>query len=109
MLELAVPAMRLVIVALPFIGLAIIFIVTFQAMGKGREVLLLSLARQFIFFIPSIYILPRFMDVTGVWVALPISDVCGFLVTGFWLMREYRKLRKTGGWKDLPEPGVLDK
>lgn len=108
MLELAVPAMRLVIIALPFIGLAIIFIVTFQAMGKGREVLLLSLARQFIFFVPLIYILPGFMDVTGVWVALPVSDVCGFLVTGSWLLREYRKMRKTGGWKDLPESGDLN-
>ncbi|UCD07985.1 MAG: MATE family efflux transporter [Dehalococcoidales bacterium] len=108
MLNLAVPAMRLVIVALPFIGLAIIFIVTFQAMGKGREVLLLSLARQFIFFVPFIYILPNFMGVTGVWVALPISDVCGFLVTGSWLLREYRKLRRTGGWKDLPEIGTVE-
>jgi Na+-driven multidrug efflux pump len=108
MLDLAVPAMRLVIVALPFIGLAIIFIVSFQAMGKGKEVLLLSLARQFIFFVPLIYILPKFMDVTGVWIALPVSDVCGFLVTGSWLIREYRKMKKTGGWKDLPDTGIID-
>ncbi len=108
MMSLAVPAMRIVIIVLPLIGLAIIFIVTFQAMGKGKEVLLLSLARQFIFFIPFIYILPRFMGVTGVWVALPISDVCGFLVTGFWLLREYRKQRKAGGWRDLAVSGVLD-
>jgi Na+-driven multidrug efflux pump len=103
MLELAVPAMRIVIALLPLIGLAIIFVVTFQAMGKGREVLLLSLSRQFIFFIPLIYILPRFLGIKGVWMAMPISDICGFLVTGFWLLREYRKQRKISGWKDLPE------
>jgi Na+-driven multidrug efflux pump len=108
MLELAVPAMRIVIAVLPLIGLAIIFVVTFQAMGKGREVLLLSLSRQFIFFVPLIYILPGFMDVTGVWVAMPVSDVCGFLVTGSWLLREYRKLRTVGGWKDLPETDFPD-
>jgi putative MATE family efflux protein len=105
MLDLAVPAMRIVIIGLPIIGLSIIFVVTFQAMGKGREVLLLSLARQFIFFIPSIYLLPGFMGVTGVWAAMPVSDVCGFLVTGFWLLREYKKQRKAGGWKDLLENG----
>ena len=77
-------------------------------MGKGREVLLLSLARQFIFFVPLIYLLPVFMDITGVWIALPISDVCGFLVTGSWLLREYRKQRKMGGWKDLPMSGPHD-
>ena len=102
MLALAVPAMRIVIAVLPLIGLAIIFIVTFQAMGKGKEVLFLSLARQFIFFVPFIYILPRFMGVSGVWVALPISDVCGFLVSGLWLLREYNKMKKTGGWIDRP-------
>ncbi len=107
MLGLAVPAMRIIIAALPLIGLAIIFIVSFQAMGKGKEVLLLSLARQFIFFIPLLYILPKFMGVTGVWVALPITDVCGFLVTSFWLRREYKKQQKAGGWADLPS-GVLD-
>lgn len=106
MLDLAVPAMRIIIMGLPVIGLSINFVVTFQAMGKGREVLLLSLARQFIFFIPLIYILPGFMGITGVWVAMPVSDLCGFLVTGLWLLREYRKLRKAGGWKDFPETDV---
>ena len=108
MFELAVPAMRIVIAVLPLIGLAIIFVVTFQAMGKGREVLLLSLSRQFLFFVPLIYILSGSMGVTGVWVAMPVSDVCGFLVTGFWLLREYRKQRMIGGWKDLPVSGSLD-
>ena len=108
MLDLAVTAMRIVIIGLPLIALSIIFVVTFQAMGKGRDVLLLSLARQFIFFIPMIYILPRFLGITGVWMAMPVSDVCGFLVTGFWLLREYRKQRKAGGWKDLPEMGGLE-
>jgi putative MATE family efflux protein len=102
MLGLAVPAMRIMISALPLISLAIIFIVTFQAMGKGKEVLLLSMARQFIFFVPFLYILPKCMGVTGIWVAMPISDVCGFLVSGFWLIREYRKLKKSGNWTDLP-------
>jgi len=106
MLELAIPAMRIVIAVLPLVAMSIIFVVTFQGMGKGKEVLFLSLARQFIFFVPFIYILPRFMGVSGVWVAMPISDICGFCVSGLWLLREYRIQRRTGEWTDLPPPGT---
>ncbi len=103
MLALAIPAMRIVIAVLPLVAVTILFIVTFQGMGKGRDVLILSLARLLIFFLPLIYILPYFMGVSGVWVAMPVSDVCGFLLSGFWLMREYKRLRKTGEWVDMPE------
>ncbi|HEY95277.1 MAG TPA: MATE family efflux transporter [Dehalococcoidia bacterium] len=108
MLEMAVPAMRIVIAGMFLIGPTILFIVTFQGLGKGKAVLLLSTARQFLFFVPFLYILSNLMGLTGVWIAMPISDVCGFLVTGSWLLREYRYQRRTGGWKDLHEMGGLD-
>ncbi len=103
MLEMAVPAMRILIAGMFLIGPTILFIVTFQGMGKGKAVFLLSTARQFLFFIPFLYILSNLMGLTGVWIAMPISDVCGFLVTGSWLLREYKKQRRTGEWKDLSE------
>lgn len=101
-MEIAVPAMRIVISILPVIGVTILLITTFQGIGQGKAVFLLSLTRQLIFFIPGLFILSHFMGLTGVWVAMPISDFCGFLVAGFWLLREYKKLRVTLEWKDLP-------
>jgi len=108
MLDMAVPAMRIVLIGMTLIGPTILFIVTFQGLGRGKAVLLLSLARQFLFFVPFLYILSNLMGLTGVWIAMPISDVCGFLVTGSWLLREYRRMRKTSGWKDLPVAGAID-
>ena len=108
MLEMAIPAMRIVIAGMFLIGPTILFIVTFQGMGKGKAVLLLSTARQFLFFVPFLYFLSNLMGLTGVWITMPISDVCGFLVTGYWLLREYRKQRIIGGWKDLPVNNVSD-
>jgi Na+-driven multidrug efflux pump len=108
MLDMAVPAMRIVLIGMTLIGPTILFIVTFQGLGRGKAVLLLSLARQFLFFVPFLYVLSNLMGLTGVWVAMPISDVCGFLVTGSWLLREYRRMRKTSGWKDLPVAGAID-
>lgn len=99
--EIAVPAMRIIIAMLPVIGVVILFITTFQGLGQGKAVLLLSLARQLVFFVPGLYILSHFMGLYGVWLAMPISDLCGLLVAGFWLLREYRKQRKLSGWVDL--------
>lgn len=102
LMELAVPAMRIAISSLAVMCQTILFIVTFQAIGKGKAVLLLSLARQFLFFVPFMYGLSNLLGLRGVWISWPISDVCGYLVAGSWLWREYRRMKKTSGWRDLP-------
>jgi putative MATE family efflux protein len=106
MIEIAVPAMRILLSTLVIVGPSILFITTFQGLGKGREVLLLSLARQFIFFVPLLLLLPRVMGINGVWLSIPISDILGFLISGSWLFREYKIRRQTGAWTDLPAADV---
>jgi putative MATE family efflux protein len=101
LLELAVPAMRLIIVSLPLLGPMMLFIATFQGLSKGVAVLVLSLARQIIFFLPALYLLPLVMGLNGAWLALPLSDILGFALAGLWLLRERRVLRSTGVWHDL--------
>jgi putative MATE family efflux protein len=102
MMEIAVPAMRIFLSMLVIVGPSILFITTFQGLGKGREVLLLSLARQFVFFVPLLLLLPRVMGINGVWMSIPISDILGFIISGLWLFREYKIQRRTGVWTDLP-------
>ena len=102
MMEIAVPAMRIILSMLAIVGPSILFITTFQGLGKGRDVLLLSLTRQFIFFVPLLFLLPRVMGINGVWLSIPISDTLGFIVSGLWLFREYKRQRRTGVWTDLP-------
>ncbi len=102
MIDVAVPAMRIILSTLAIVGPSILFITAFQGLGKGREVLLLSLARQFIFFVPALFLLPRFIGINGAWLSLPISDALGFLISGLWLFREYKLQRRTSVWTDLP-------
>ncbi len=94
LLAVAVPAMRIVVSTLAVIGPAILFITTFQGLSKGKEALVLSLVRQFVFFVPILFVLPRFLGLTGVWLSLPVSDLLGFIVSGTWLLREYRQQRR---------------
>jgi len=92
---IAVPGMRIVVSTFIFVGPTIMFITTFQGLSKGKDAMVLSLARQFIFFLPGLFLLSRFMGLHGVWLAMPISDILGAVAAGWWLYREYRNQEKT--------------
>lgn len=89
------PAMRWVFAATPIIAIQLIGAAYFQAIGKAKQALLLTLTRQGFFFIPLIFILPKFYGELGVWIAFPISDILATIVTAFFLQREVKlKLNK---------------
>lgn len=102
LLAIAVPGLRIFISALILVGPAIMCIITFQGLSKGWTAIALSLARQLLFLLPALLILPRFVGLSGVWLALPISDVGGAIVAGFWLYREYRLQKRKGIWGEAP-------
>ena len=83
-------AMRWVFAATPIIAVQLIGAAYFQAVGKARPALLLTLTRQGFFFIPLIFILPIFYGEIGVWIAFPVSDVLATIVTAYFLHREVK-------------------
>ena len=84
------PAMRWVFAATPIIGIQLIGAAYFQAIGKATPALLLTLARQGFFFIPLIFILPKFYGELGVWMSFPIADTLATIVTAYFLHREVK-------------------
>lgn len=82
------PAMRWVFAATPIIALQLIGAAYFQAVGKAKQALLLTLSRQGFIFIPLIFILPQYFGELGVWIAFPISDVLATVITAYFLNRE---------------------
>lgn len=83
--------MRWVFAATPIIAWQLIGAAYFQAIGKARPALFLTLTRQGFFFIPLILILPKFYGELGVWMSFPIADVLSTVVTAYFLNREIRK------------------
>jgi len=106
LVAIAAPAMRIVLSTLVIVGPTLLFVTTFQGLSKGKEALILSLIRQFVFFVPLLFILPRFWGMTGMWLALPVSDILGFVIASLWLVREYRVQQRSGEWSGLPTPGA---
>ena len=99
LLAAAVPGMRIFMSTLILIGPSIMFITAFQGLSKGNTALVLSLARQLIFFIPALLVLPRYLGLTGVWLSIPISDGCGGIISALWFYREYRLQQRAGVWE----------
>lgn len=79
---------------LPFVGFQIISSVYFQATGKPKTTMFLSLCRQVLFLIPSILIFSKLWGVTGVWIAVPFSDTLSVIVTYIMVHREIKNLKK---------------
>jgi putative MATE family efflux protein len=102
LIEIAVPGMRIFIATMAIIGPTVMFITTFQGLSRGKDAMVLALARQFIFFVPPLYILPRFLGLNGVWLSLPLSDILGFITVSLWLWLEYRRQNKSGLWLKIP-------
>ena len=98
---IAATAIRWALISLILLGFQVISSHYFQAVGKPRLAIFLSMTRQIIFLIPLLLILPRvivhfgFEPVYGVWLVFPISDTLAFLLTAVFYFREVREL-KTG-------------
>jgi Na+-driven multidrug efflux pump len=81
-------ALRWVFAASPVIAIQLIGAAYFQAAGKAKKALLLTLSKQGFFLIPLVLILPNFLGIFGVWIAFPIADILSTLLTGYFLKKE---------------------
>ncbi len=93
-LKVSIPGMRIMLSALTFIGPYILFITAFQGLSMGGMALWLSLIRQFILFIPVLFLLEALFGLTGIWLTFPVSDILSFFVVLTFLLREYRKRQR---------------
>ena len=84
-------ALRFVFMALPIIGIQLIGAAYFQAIGKAKPALLLTLSRPGFFFIPLLFLLPPYIGIDGVWLSFPIADLLSTLITIYFLNRSIRK------------------
>ncbi len=96
LVTVSVPAMRIMLSSMVFIGPSILVVTTFQALSRGNTALVLSLLRQFIVFLPFLYLFSYLFGELGIWLCMPASDIVGILFSGAFILREYRKHQKLG-------------
>lgn len=73
-------ALRMSSYALPVIGMQIVIGNFFQAIGRAKLAIFLSMTRQMLILIPLLLVLPRFWETNGIWLSMPISDTLSWLL-----------------------------
>jgi len=81
LVAIGVRGMHICLAMLPLVGFQIVSANFFQAIGKAKTSLTLSLLRQVIVLIPPVLILPPIIGLDGVWAAGPIADGIATIVT----------------------------
>ena len=96
-IEIGTAAMRYQCIVFPLSSWIIINNMLVQTIGKTREASILSLARQGLFFLPLILILPSFLGLTGVQLSQPIADLATFILAlpmGIRVIKELNQLQR---------------
>ncbi|WNG27778.1 MATE family efflux transporter [Cystobacter fuscus] len=94
LVEFGVHAIRLSLLFLPVAGFQMVCSGYFQAVGKPKHAMFLTLSRQFLLLIPALLILPGLFGVDGVWYSIIASDLAAAVLTLALLAREMRDFNR---------------
>ena len=94
LIDISAKGMRIIVMFYPLIGMQMVTTNFFQSIGQAGKSIFLSLTRQLLFLVPLLLVLPQFMGVKGVWLAMPMADAISCIVTGIMLVIQYRKFKQ---------------
>lgn len=92
--EKAAKALRLIVICFPLAGFQIVVTNFFQCIGQAGKSIFLSLTRQFLFLVPALFILPRFIGVNGIWLSMPAADMIASVTTLILFLMQIKVLKK---------------
>ena len=87
MLEMGIPALRIISIHFPIAGVCIICGTLFQALGNAVYSMINSICRQVVVLLPAAYLLAQLGNVNYVWWAFPIAELMSLLMTCIFLVK----------------------
>ncbi len=93
LISYSVTAMRYMMFLFIIIGAQMVITHFFQSIGKAKVSIFLSLSRQLIFLVPMIAVLPHYMGLDGVWLAMPLSDAVAAIMAYVMIYIYIRKFK----------------
>lgn len=91
MLEIGVPALRIISLSFLLAGFGIVSSSFFQALGHGVLSLIISLVRQLVVLLPAAWLLSLSGQLGLVWWSFPIAEVFSVTLSILFLIYAYRK------------------
>lgn len=94
MLEMGVPALKIISLHFIFAGFDIIGTTMFQALGSAIFSMFISICRQLVALLPAAYLLSKLGKVNYVWWAFPIAEIMAVIITIIFMVHIYKKIIK---------------
>ena len=87
MLQIGIPALRIISLSYIFAGYNIICGTAFQALGNAVYSMIVSIARQLVVLLPAAYLLALLGNVNYVWWSFPIAEIASLTMTTIFLIK----------------------
>lgn len=94
MLQIGIPALRIISISFLFAGYCIIISSVFQALGNGVYSLLVSVFRQLVVILPAALFLAKEFGLGAVWYSFPLAELISLGLCTLFLFRIYHKKLK---------------
>ena len=91
MMQIGVPALRIISLSFVFAGVSITVVSVFQALGNGIYSLIISIVRQLVIILPVAYLFAKMIGLDAVWFAFPISEIASILMALLMFRHMYRQ------------------
>ena len=92
MLEIGIPALRVISLSFAFAGICIVISSSLQALGHGFLSMVISITRQLIILLPSAYILAKFGGIHAVWWSFNIAEIASLSLSLLFFKHMYNKI-----------------
>ena len=91
MLEIGVPALKIISLSFILAGFGIACSSLFQAMGHGMLSLWVSVLRQLVILLPAAFLFAKTLGLSYVWFAFPLAEVFSAGISAVFLRHVYKK------------------
>ena len=95
-------------IGLPFIGLQMAMMITFQSVGKAFRAMVVSLGRQCIIYLPALFLLNDLFGFNGFIYAQPIADILTTGVAMLMSLSFFRELNRLHDKKETAGGRILE-
>ena len=93
LLEIGIPALRIISVSFFLSSPAVIIAGTFEALGKGGHSLAVTILRQLLMIPPLSFVLAPIFGLTGVWITFPIAEAVASVAAILLYRRMMKRLK----------------
>jgi putative MATE family efflux protein len=96
--------MRAFLVGMPLLGVQMTIMVTFQALGKPIHATVVNLGRQFLIYLPLLFLLNSIFGFTGFIYAQPIADIVTTMVAVLLSVSLFKNIAKQRFFEESENP-----